>query len=136
MKTARYLNPNIDVQRHVPIRISLGIPKFRLPYAIAGYAGLLAPMRAMLGVTDRPTYESLYRKLLDRLGVERIHRALRTLHTPPDREIVLLCFEDVRDPDAFCHRRIFADWWQLRTGREVLELDEPAPKPRGKPLFE
>lgn len=39
-----------------------------------------------------------------------------------EQRLVLCCFEtDVTNPLA-CHRRLFARWWQERTGRDVPEL--------------
>ena len=39
-------------------------------------------------------------------------------------QLVLCCFEDLRTPGAWCHRRIFATWWEQATGEPVLELSE------------
>jgi hypothetical protein len=33
--------------------------------------------------------------------------------------VVLLCFQP---PGAFCHRRVFAEWWRERTGQPVAKV--------------
>lgn len=90
----------------------------RLPYKIAGAIRALAPERAWLNL-DRPEYEPLYRARLDALGVPAIRRSIAALAL--DREPVLLCFESLID-GSWCHRRIFAAWWQEQTGQPVPEL--------------
>jgi hypothetical protein len=37
--------------------------------------------------------------------------------------LVLLCFEDVLEGE-FCHRRVFATWWEEKIGEHVPELGE------------
>jgi len=39
-------------------------------------------------------------------------------------QLVLLCFEDLRTPGRFCHRRVFATWWEELKGQVVTELPE------------
>jgi len=36
--------------------------------------------------------------------------------------VVLLCHEDLSKPGAWCHRRMFAEWWTQHTGDMVEEL--------------
>ena len=44
------------------------------------------------------------------------------------RDVVLLCYEDVRKGESdWCHRTIFADWWQEKTGEVIPELPDPSP---------
>jgi hypothetical protein len=33
------------------------------------------------------------------------------------------CFQDVRQPDTWCHRLVFAEWWQEQTGETATELE-------------
>jgi hypothetical protein len=48
--------------------------------------------------------------------------------------VLLLCYEDVLAGD-WCHRKVFAEWWQEQTGQVVEELrpaqgsllDQPTP---------
>ena len=32
------------------------------------------------------------------------------------KELVLLCYEDVRVPGDWCHRTVFAEWWAEKPG--------------------
>lgn len=50
---------------------------------------------------------------------------------------MLCCYEDVRIPDEWCHRQLFAEWWLDKTGTAIPELKDespikvkPAPKPK------
>lgn len=135
MKTARYLNPNINPVIHTPIRISLGVPKFRIGYEIAGSVELLMPTPQMLSLTDEAVYRKLYFDLLDRRGIRAIVDELRCVTTPV-KETILLCFEDIRKPNTWCHRRMFADWAERQTGRTIDELQEPEPNEKQQTLWE
>ena len=64
-----------------------------------------------------------YRAMLDSHGVARIRTELETIsQLNGGKDIVLLCFDDVRK--GLCHRTIFAQWWQEKTGEEVKELQK------------
>lgn len=47
------------------------------------------------------------------------------------KDLVLLCYEDVRIPEDWCHRTVFAEWWVENTGEIIEELPDPNP-PKGK----
>jgi hypothetical protein len=112
-----------------PIRISLGGPRWPLGFALAGECPLLAPFGAMLKM-DQELYTRVYRDRLDRLGVATISAALQELSDQNDgRGLVLLCFEDLAKPGQWCHRRLFAAWFEEQTGIPVPELvavEQPA----------
>lgn len=99
------------------IRISVGHPRWKLPYQVAGAIPALAPNRAWLGM-ERTEYEPLYRAKLAAAGAEKIRSDIRAL--AGERPAVLLCFENL--VGNWCHRRIFAHWWQEKTGEQVAEL--------------
>ena len=40
---------------------------------------------------------------------------------------MLLCYEDVRIPEDWCHRTVFAEWWAENTGEEIRELPDLMP---------
>jgi len=62
---------------------------------------------------------------LEQRGVEAIAVALRAVPDDGSGQLVLLCFENAAeiavDPWR-CHRRIFAEWWETKTGQRVPEL--------------
>ena len=131
MKTARYLNPIINNRQFIPLRISLGAPKFSLPYSIAANFNVIAPTREILQIDDKDAYKREYRRYLETIGVDAIRNALRPF-LQADKETLLLCFEDLRDPGQWCHRRFFAEWWKEKTKERVPELEELAPERAAK----
>lgn len=60
--------------------------------------------------------ESYYETRLKDLNVDELLEVLRSKY---GEEIILLCYEDI---DMFCHRRIIADWIELKTGIYVPEV--------------
>ncbi|MER6086751.1 hypothetical protein [Streptomyces bluensis] len=106
----------------VPVRITLGAPRFKLPYSLTHSVRELAPRRDYLSQPE-PEFSTAYRADLDQLGSERIAARLRQItQAEGDHRLVLLCFEDLADPAQWCHRRIFAAWWKDTTGDTVREL--------------
>ena len=101
---------------------SVGMPRFPLGYELAGSVGMLAPY-GLLKIDDLDVFTPLYRERLDRYGTRKIERVLRSLAAGADAAgVVLLCFEDIAE--SWCHRRVFAAWWQEQTGQNVPELGE------------
>lgn len=106
----------------IPVRITYGSPRWRLPYTIAASAKTVTPGRWFMEGTDEEFTER-YRAMLDSHGVARIRTELETIsQLNGGKDIVLLCFDDVRK--GLCHRTIFAQWWQEKTGEEVKELQK------------
>ena len=61
------------------------------------------------------------------IGVEYI-RKLIAGYELLGKDVVLLCYEDVRKGESdWCHRTIFADWWREKTGEVIPELPDPSP---------
>jgi len=106
----------------VPVRITLGAPRFKLPYSLHYAVRELAPRREYL-TKPLPEFTAAYRSDLDQVGPARVAERLREIaDTEKDHRLVLLCFEDLAEPGLWCHRRIFAAWWKEVTGDEVREL--------------
>ncbi|MEV4557169.1 DUF488 family protein [Kitasatospora sp. NPDC049285] len=118
----------------VPVRITRGAPRFRLPYQITHTVAELAPAAAYFH-RPRPEFTASYRADLAALGAARIAERLgRIAQQEGEQRLVLLCFEDLAKSDVWCHRRIFADWWQDVTGDQVRELGPmagPSPYEQG-----
>jgi hypothetical protein len=111
----------------VPVRVTIGAPRFPLKYDLEYVVRELAPDRAYFN-RPRPEFEAAFRAQLDGRGSEAIGRRLAAIAAQEDAHtLVLLCFEDLTQPGLFCHRRIFADWWQEQTGQEVTDLHGTAP---------
>lgn len=122
---SRYSNKKLLDPSLVKIPISRGLPRFKLSYELVKTAYLLCPSYEMLSMYDRDKYEAAYRDQLERMGVEKIKGVLRSLGYGSAKAIVLLCFEDVTKPGQWCHRTMFARWWQEKTGMEIKELPDP-----------
>jgi hypothetical protein len=112
------------ITRYAPRGVALPDPRWtgnsRWPAA-----RLLAPGQDYFGKGLPPAqFAARYLADLNALGVPRVAAALRDVPVE-DGRLVLLCYERVSEVTAEpwrCHRRIFAQWWTERTGREVPEL--------------
>jgi len=117
-----------------PVRSTVGYPRFSLTYTLAGHARLIAPQRPMLNL-PKDAFMLSYRRLLDRAGVDAIRQELINIVGAGNRA-VLLCFDRLDRPtkdggENWCHRTMFAAWWQEKTGEEVPELGAtPSARPR------
>lgn len=116
--TSRYGNAELAKSQLRKIGITLGEPKFPVRYDYKTLF-LLAPPRTLWGLPHED-FAQAYKARLDKIGVARIRRELEKITNGEDA--VLLCFEDVRK--EFCHRRVFAEWWEEKTGEKVEELEQ------------
>lgn len=104
----------------VPVRVTLGHPRFALKYELAGTIMELAP-KGMKDVPDDDEFTRLYRARLESFGVDRLRRRFADV-AGDAKGLVLCCYEDLTKPGEFCHRRVFAEWWEEQTGEKVEEL--------------
>ena len=128
--TSRYGNKELRNDGYYPVGISLGKPKFPTGYEIREQCYALAPKGYMLKMEYDPYREAYFQKLED-IGADKIIGIVQRLDAKAqeeDKTLVLLCFEDIRKPDQWCHRTLFAEWWQRKTGEVIEELAEPDPK--------
>ena len=110
---------------HAAIRTSLGAPRWKLAYEIAGVCREIMPDRPMLKM-EYPEYWMAYTNKLESIGVEAIQKAFFELAVQANNDsLILLCFEDLTKPGLWCHRTMFSDFWFAKTGQRVLEL-QPA----------
>lgn len=125
--TSYFRAPGLAREPLVKVRIARGAPAFPLPYPDVPLEALMPPgwvLGRLRG--DRDAYEAAYRDHLNRIGVERLREefaALRAAHG--GQPLVLLCYESLRRPDEWCHRRMFAAWWEEQTGERVPEFRAP-----------
>jgi hypothetical protein len=110
----------VNPRRMVPVRVSLGVPK------TLAYEPVEWPVTypwGLLGITDRDEFEARY---LARLEVQR-DRILRGLAEIRESylgwPVALVCWEDLRRPGSWCHRRMVAARLTAWLGEEVVELD-------------
>lgn len=130
--TSRYSNPKLRDGEVVPVVTSRGRPKWPLGYELLHEVEALMPRGWMFSL-DRERFDREYVKHLERVGVRAIREALREIEDAHGLPVCLLCFEDVRKDDGtpesehWCHRAVFARWWQDKTGWPVEELADPTP---------
>jgi hypothetical protein len=124
--TARYANPTLAEHVGAKVQASLGAPKFRLPYELHQLLEL-APAGWMLNMPEA-AYAIAYARLLETRGGATMMRSrfAEVARTAGVDQLVLCCFEDVRKPGVWCHRRILAAWLEQQTGEPVNELDDGA----------
>lgn len=121
--TARYANRNLNDKDYTKVKISLGTPKWKLGYTLDGEMKDLMPFGLFREYDEYETFKPAYFKRLDSIGVDRIQRQLNHF-LGFGKDVVLLCFEDIRKESDWCHRTAFAEWYRLRTGNEISELQE------------
>ena len=131
--TSRYSNRELQSGKYYPVGISLGVPKWPVGYEIKEQCYSLAPKGYMLNL-EKEQYRAEYFKKLENIGNEKIVDIVSRLDNRAQsegKELVLLCYEDVRLPDDWCHRTMFAEWWAENVGEEIQELPDPSePRPK------
>ncbi len=119
--TSRWANRGLSRLPVIAVGISRGTPRFPVPYRYR-LAQLLAPSRETFALKSDEAFEESYVDGLEEIGVDRITDLLTKISAEEGgRDLCLLCYEDVHAGQV-CHRRMFAEWWQSRTGQEVEEL--------------
>lgn len=134
--TSRYSNKELQNEKYYPVGISIGKPRFKLGYELKEQCYSLAPKKYMLDM-DYKYFMEVYRKKLEDIGTNSIIDIVKKLDAKArseNKELVLLCFEDVRVEGEWCHRTIFAEWWSENVGETIEELPDPvSPKVKIKP---
>lgn len=132
---SRYSNKGLSSDKHYPVGISIGKPRFRLGYELREQCYSLAPKGYMLNM-DIEAFKREYYGKLEGIGKDKIISMVTKLDEKArseGKELVLLCFEDVRVEGDWCHRTIFAEWWAENVGEVIEELPDPTPpKVKGK----
>lgn len=120
---SRYSNKELQTGKYTAVRISIGTPRWPLGYKLDGEIKELMPF-GMKDIEDKETFRPLYYDRLEKFGFERIDAQLKRYQSL-GKDVVLLCYEDVRKgPHNWCHRSVFADWWLKETGEVIPELKD------------
>jgi hypothetical protein len=132
LATARYAD--FILPMGVPVQTSIGRPKFPIRYDLTEEAKRLMPWGLVgKGMSD-VDFTDHYRARLEKAGPDALRRLFYGISgRHGGARVVLLCFESVHADLAitrtqrggigqFCHRRVFAAWWEERTGHHVPEL--------------
>lgn len=105
----------------VPVRISLGAPKFIDGADIWPFVRELSPAGVFGRDLDRDEFEIAYSARLNRISAEAVAARLAEIADDyPGQVLALLCFCDLSR--GFCHRRMAADWLRDRLGWDVPEI--------------
>ena len=126
--TSRYGNQEAIIKSNaVPVRIAVGRPRLR--YELAEEIHLFKPAGALFRMNDKEEFRKAPYAKLDQAGIEEVRRILHDISSRHgDRDIVLLCFEDVRKPGEWCHRQLIAAWLNEH-GMNAQELGEVERQP-------
>jgi hypothetical protein len=124
--TSRFQNPELKTGNYTVVGIVRGLPRFRLGYERAGNIIDIAPPRAIFNIYDKEEFTKPYMAHLDEIGVEKISEQLQQ-YTALGKDVVLCCYEDVREIGEWCHRQLFAKWWFEKTGEVIAELKDESP---------
>lgn len=124
--TSRYSNPLLKTGNYTVVGVTRGAPKFALKYDLAGNILDIAPPGYLFNEYNRERFTPRYFRHMDEVGVAKVRKEL-SKYTAKGRDVVLCCFEDVRNPDDWCHRLVFAEWWKARTGEDIKELEDTSP---------
>lgn len=128
--TSRFSNPELRSGKYTAVRISLGTPKWPLGYNLDAELPDLMPFGLLNKFDTYEDFKPAYFARLNQKGVQRILTQLQRLERQTGKDVVLLCYEDIRKgPEDWCHRRAFAEWWLEVTGEVIPELTDPTPDP-------
>lgn len=121
--TSRYGNKNLINHNSIKVGISIGKPKFNTVYEVKERILELAPEYDWLKL-PYDIYKKKYIDKLERIGVDMIIDILLYISQKyENKEITLLCFEDIRKEGQWCHRTIFSEWFKEKTGININELE-------------
>ena len=127
--TSRYQNPELATGRYTVVGVTRGKPKFPLEIPACGehHGDCPTPDTCSTNTTGPGLPPDTFQHM-DRQGARKIAHILAQ-YERLGKDVVLCCFEDVRKPNEWCHRLVFAEWWSLRTGENIPELPDPSPVP-------
>ena len=131
--TSRFSNPELKKGIYKTVRISIGKPRWEVGYRLDAEISDLMPFGLKGEALE--VFKRAYVSKLEKIGFEKIKAHLEQLQED-GKDVVLLCYEDIRKPEAWCHRTMFADWWHKMTGETIEELPDPTDAATVKPSKE
>ena len=124
--TSRFGNKELETGKYTVVGIVRGMPRFPVKYKIAGNVIQIAPPRFLWHENNREQFREPYFEHLEKSGYSVIGTIIQK-YLNDGKDVVLCCYEDVRKPDEWCHRLVFAEWWYEKTGQKIEELPDPSP---------
>ena len=123
--TARYFDPRVRdavSDGFIACGITRGLPKGKLSFEWKPFQSVAPTWPMLKADLDEDAFARMYEARLDKIGFEAVRDTLESMVvTSGAKGVVLLCYENVNE--SWCHRRMFAKWWEKNTGEEVQELD-------------
>lgn len=127
--TSYYGNPHLNPNKAFLVRISNSAPEefplnFTFQEAIPSWETIVSPYKD--GTITENDFVIRYRRQINSktftvlLALDTIREQAKGLGF---QDIVFLCYEK---PGRFCHRRVFAEWLQEKTGETVEEYPNPS----------
>ena len=97
LATSRYQNHQLILQSSlVPVRTTLGAPRWKLKFQLSAYLRLITPTRALFEIKDQVDFDGAYRAHLGKIGVQEIRAEIASISAAhAGKGLVLLCFEDI-----------------------------------------
>jgi Protein of unknown function, DUF488 len=90
----------------------------------------VAPTWAQFAMKDPAEFEESYLARLERLGAQKVARALHAIARETGADaLVLLCWEAEAER---CHRSLWSSWWTATTGEKVTEVELTSPRKESK----
>jgi uncharacterized protein YeaO (DUF488 family) len=115
--TSYYANRELQKGDYTLVGISIGKNRWA---KVDAYLTDIAPTWDMVKMTNQNVYREAYFERLNTLDVNNLKKILE--HLSSNKPIVLLCYENLQKPGQWCHRTMFAEWWQTKTGEVIEEL--------------
>ena len=135
--TSRFSNPELQTGKYTVVGIVRGLPRFKLKYQLEGNIRQIAPPGYLWNENDRERLTPKYFQHMDQQDIKTIQTILNG-YLSKGKDVILCCYEDVRIPDEWCHRLVFAEWYEGKTDIKIRELpDSSAIKyPKGRKPIE
>lgn len=100
------------------VSIAVGNPRYSVPYKIVN-ANALKPY-GVFRKYHGEEYKIKYFERLESFGVEEIRKELEKV-SEGHENVILMCHEKDKNQ---CHRVMFAEWWERKTGEKIEEYGE------------
>lgn len=123
--TSRFSNPELATGKYTVCGIVRGLPKFPLRYTLAGNIIQFAPPGYLFNEYDRERFTPRYFQHMNKTVGKALAQKILDDYLSMGKDVVLCCYEDVRKPKEWCHRLVFAEWYEQQTGIRIEELPDP-----------
>ena len=126
--TSRFSNKELESEKYTVVGVVRSMPRFPVKYKISSNITQIAPPGYLWNENDRDRFKAPYYKHLEKAGYPLIGAIVKD-YLGIGKDLVLCCYEDVRKPNEWCHRLVFAEWWYEKTGQKIEELPDPSAVP-------